>query len=129
VIASSGHARRGPAVAVGSIAMIVLVLAAGCGDDGDSPSGTTTTSEEAADAVVLIDDVAFTNGDVRVALGGSVTFDNRDSQAHTATATDGSFDSGTIAAGDANSVTFDEAGSFSYICSFHPFMRGTVTVS
>jgi plastocyanin len=128
VITSRGRAGGGPAVVVGSIVMILLLLAAGCGDGGDTPSGT-TTGEGDTDAVVVIDDVAFTNGDVRVALGGSVTFDNQDSQSHTATAPDGSFDSGTIAAGESSSVTFDEAGTFPYICSFHPFMRGTVTVS
>jgi plastocyanin len=128
VITSRCCAGGGPAVVVASIVMILLTLAAGCGDDGDTPSRTTTSGGE-TDAVVVIDDVAFANGDVRVAQGGSVTFDNRDSQSHTATAPNGSFDSGTIAAGESSSVSFEEVGSFPYICSFHPFMRGTVTVS
>jgi plastocyanin len=73
----------------------------------------------------VIQDVAFTNPDVSVTVGGSVTFDNQDTQAHTAS---GEFDTDTIADGEMATVTFDEAGTFTYICSFHPFMKGTVTV-
>ena len=40
----------------------------------------------------------------------------------------GNFDTGSIAAGASATVTFDEPGTFTYICSFHPFMTGTVTV-
>jgi plastocyanin len=31
--------------------------------------------------------------------------------------------------GDAFSFTFDQPGSFPYICGIHNYMRGTVTVS
>ena len=56
-----------------------------------------------------------------------MTWTNTDDQAHTATSS-GNFDTGSIAAGAAASVTFDEPGTFTYICSFHPFMTATVTV-
>ena len=38
------------------------------------------------------------------------------------------FDTGTIAPGKTKSVTLDKAGTFTFFCSFHPFMKGTITV-
>ena len=76
---------------------------------------------------VDIKDFKFVDADIRVAVGGTVTWTNSDSQQHTATAA-GAFDTGAIKPGESKTVTFDDAGSFSYACSFHPFMTGTVTV-
>jgi len=47
---------------------------------------------------------------------------------HTATASDGSFDTGTIAPGGSGSVTFNTPGTYSYFCAIHPDMTGTITV-
>ena len=41
---------------------------------------------------------------------------------------DGSFDTGTLEEGKLKSETFKEAGTYSYICSIHPDMHGTVEV-
>jgi plastocyanin len=76
---------------------------------------------------VDIKDFAFVAADVHVAVGGTVTWTNSDSQQHTATGA-GTFDTGAIKPGESRTVTFDEAGSFPYACSFHPFMTGTVSV-
>jgi plastocyanin len=53
---------------------------------------------------------------------------NNDSIAHTATANDSSWDSGTLAPGASFSRTFPTSGTFQYRCSIHPNMVGTVTV-
>ena len=47
--------------------------------------------------------------------------------AHSATANDGSFDTGILSKGGSGSHTFTQAGTFSYICTPHPFMKGTVS--
>ena len=73
--------------------------------------------------------MSFTAKEVRVTVGGSVVFDNQDTQAHTATTDDDTFDTEIIAAGEKQSVTFAEAGTFAYHCSFHPFMKAQVVVS
>ena len=44
------------------------------------------------------------------------------------TATDKSFDSGMIEPGSSWSHTFNQAGTFTYSCTPHPFMKGTVVV-
>jgi hypothetical protein len=66
---------------------------------------------------------------VTVHVGDTITWTNQDVAPHTATASDGSFDTGNISQGKSGSHTFDTAGTFAYICSIHPSMKGTVTVA
>jgi plastocyanin len=78
---------------------------------------------------VTIKNFAFSPGSVSVHVGDTITWTNQDSAAHTATATNGSFDTGIIQKGKSGSHTFTSAGTISYICSVHPFMHGTVVVA
>jgi plastocyanin len=82
----------------------------------------------AADTAVTIAGFAFDPATVTIQVGDSVTWTNQDSTAHTATAGDGSFDTGNIGNGASATVTFDTAGTFAYACSIHPTMTGTVVV-
>ena len=60
---------------------------------------------------------------------GTITWVNGDTMAHTVTADDGSFDSGSIAPGAGWSYKFTKPGTFKYHCAPHPWMTGTVIVS
>jgi len=44
-------------------------------------------------------------------------------------APDGGFDSGTLDENTTFAQTFEEAGTFDYVCAIHPNMTGTVTVT
>ena len=109
---------------------------AGCGsDDSDSAAmaqaaatPTTTTMESESTDKVRIADFKYAPETVTVKAGTEVTWTNSDDATHTATADDSSFDTGDLDKGDAKSVTFDQAGSFTYYCRFHPFMKATVEV-
>ena len=69
-----------------------------------------------------------------VGVGGTVTWTNGDTAAHTVTSgtatdgPDGTFDSSIIMAGKTFSNTFDEAGTYDYFCVVHPWMTGKVVV-
>ena len=76
---------------------------------------------------VDIKNFAFSPVALTVKKGDSVTWTNNDSTTHTVTSS-GNFDSGQLAPGKTFSHTFSEAGTFSYGCSIHPSMKGTVTV-
>jgi len=76
---------------------------------------------------VSIGDFKFEPADLHVPVGATVTWTNDHTQPHTATSA-GTFDTGSIAPGESKTVTLDKAGTYSYICSFHPFMTATVTV-
>jgi hypothetical protein len=82
----------------------------------------------AAPDSVTIQDFSFSPASVTVNVGESVTWTNSGPSAHSATATDGSFDTGVFPRGGSRSHTFQEAGTFSYICTPHPQMKGTVKV-
>lgn len=62
-------------------------------------------------------------------VGAPVTWVNADASTHTVTADDSSWDSGNLAAGQTYSHTFSTAGSYSYYCVIHPWMKGAVVVT
>lgn len=82
----------------------------------------------AGSQAVPIQGFAFKPATVTVNEGDTVTWTNQDTAPHTATASDGSFDTGNLEKGASGSHKFSQAGSFAYICSIHPNMKGTVVV-
>lgn len=82
----------------------------------------------AGDPGVTIVDFQFNPGTITVHAGDTITWTNTGAQPHTATANDHSFDTGVLKKGQSASHTFSTPGTFSYICTIHPFMKGTVTV-
>jgi plastocyanin len=139
-----------PKTLLASILAVAALALASCGDDDDSDTtaaagGATTTETESTapepsgnapaasgDAVraekVEIVEFAYAPDPVTIEEGGKVTWINRDSAPHTATADDGSFDTETLEEGKLKSETFKEAGTYPYFCEVHPDMRGTVEV-
>lgn len=75
---------------------------------------------------VTIKDFAFQPAELTIKVGDTVTWTNEDSAIHTATG-DG-FDSGNLGKGETFSHTFNEIGTFDYICTIHPYMKGKVVV-
>ena len=82
----------------------------------------------AATRGVAIQDFAFSPRTVEIRVGDTVRWTNRDSVAHSATAQNGSFDTGLLSDGESGSVRFTAAGTYRYICTPHPDMTGTVVV-
>ena len=79
-------------------------------------------------------DNCFVPSTVVITAGGTVTWENTDTAAHTASSgtaaggPDGVFDSSLVMAGGSYSVTLDDAGTYPYFCMVHPWMSGTVIV-
>ncbi|HXG74620.1 MAG TPA: plastocyanin/azurin family copper-binding protein [Candidatus Nitrosotenuis sp.] len=71
---------------------------------------------------------------VTIGVGGTVTWSNDDTAAHTVTSgsaesgPDGTFDSSILMAGKTFEHTFDDAGDYDYFCIVHPWMTGKVIV-
>jgi plastocyanin len=78
---------------------------------------------------VSIHDFTFDPGTITIQPGTTVTWTNNDSATHTATADDGSFDSGNLATGQSFSMTFDTPGTYTYHCAIHPNMTATIVVT
>lgn len=77
---------------------------------------------------VTIQNMSFSPATLTVKVGDSVTWTNQDSVGHTATADDNSFDTGVIENGQSKSVAFNKAGTYTYHCTIHPSMHGTIIV-
>ena len=86
------------------------------------------TAHAADDTSVTIADFQFTPATITIHVGDTVTWTNHGPSAHTATANNGSFNTGVLQKGHSASHTFTTAGTFTYICQIHPFMHGTVVV-
>ena len=84
------------------------------------------------------DESCFQPYEVKIDVGGTVTWTNTDTNTHTISSgkpsddTYGSvFDTGisSFKAGKTFSHTFPDAGTFDYLCQLHPWMTGVVTVA
>jgi plastocyanin len=86
-----------------------------------------TTTAQAAEHLIAMDGVKFDPAAVTVQRGDSVVWTNKDPFPHTATA-QGVFDSKEIAPGKSFKWTARKAGSYEYVCTLHPGMKGSITV-
>jgi plastocyanin len=93
-------------------------------------AGASALASAAADAPansVAIDGTRYTPATITVKRGATVSFVNKDPFPHTVTAP-GKFDSKEIAAGRTWKYKATKAGTFDYICTLHPNMKGTLVV-
>jgi plastocyanin len=110
-------------------ALVVITAVAGCG--GSTSQGTVKPSgtSQPKSGAITIANFKFAPGTLTVKRGTRVIVTNHDSAAHTATADDGkSFDTGDISDGASATFTVDRAGTYSYHCAIHPFMKATLVV-
>jgi LPXTG-motif cell wall-anchored protein len=86
------------------------------------------TARAAGDPGVAIADFHFAPSTTTIHVGDTITWSNSGPSSHTATATNGSFNTGILKKGHSASHTFTQAGTFAYVCQIHPFMHGTIIV-
>jgi plastocyanin len=116
-----------------ALSLIVLSLAlAACGESeseqpDEKPKPAAAPAAKPADEIV-IKDFEYGPPSASVKPGSKVTFVNRDSAPHTATVKGGGFDTGNLDKGQSKAITVDKPGTYDYVCEFHAFMKGKVTV-
>ncbi|MBS3058171.1 MAG: cupredoxin family copper-binding protein [Candidatus Diapherotrites archaeon] len=98
---------------------------AGGNDSGNANAG----SGEAKTWTVEIQDFAYSPAELTIKKGDTVKWVNKDSVGHTATGDNGEFDTGLISQNQEASVTFNNAGTFTYHCTPHPYMKATIIVT
>jgi plastocyanin len=81
-----------------------------------------------ADTSVRMAGSRFEPSTLTIAVGETVRWFNDDALPHTVSATDGSWESGNLAPGQAFERRFDSAGSYPYLCRYHPGMTGAIEV-
>lgn len=89
-----------------------------------SPQAPAATSQK-----VTIAGLKFSPANLTVRAGTTVTWTNTDPVAHNVTSSgSGPLHSPTLNKGASYSYTFTKAGTYRYVCTFHNWMHGTVTV-
>lgn len=89
---------------------------------------TAAKAPDPARHTVTIEAMRFTPERLTVKAGDIVVWVNRDLVPHTATSEGPTFDSATIDAAASWQFTTAAAGTFDYVCRFHPLMKGTLVV-
>ena len=77
---------------------------------------------------VTIDNFVFEPGRLTVKAGTTVTWTNRDDIPHTVAAKERLFKSKVMDTDESYSFTFSTPGEYTYFCSLHPHMTGTIVV-
>ena len=128
--------RHRTALALASL-LLLGSIAAACGSDDDSGSDDTTTTAAAdggsegsgeEEGTIVAEDFSLT--DLTVAPGAEIYLQNDGEATHTATADDGSFNLGEVAAGETSDpgTAPTTPGDYAFHCEIHPNMTATLTV-
>jgi plastocyanin len=102
---------------------------------GSTSAAPTSVSVTILNGTGIQQSLNFQPSSVTVARGGTVTWTNNDKNIpHTVTSTSWpagatSFDSGQMNYTATFKVTFTVDGTYNYVCSYHPWMHGSVTVT
>ena len=107
-----------------TIAAMLVVMLAG----RQTTQAAVPAAPSGASAEVKIDNFSFTPATITVPVGTQVTWTNRDDIPHTIVTEDKTIKSKALDTDEKFSTTFDKPGTYSYFCSIHPTMKGTIVV-
>jgi amicyanin len=118
-----------------SACVILLVLTctcAGCtSSQGPSAPTATTPVPAGGSNAVMIKNFAFSPATLTVKTGSTVTWTNQDAAPHQVASDPGTpvaFSSDSLANGASYQFTFTQPGTYTYHCTIHPNMKGTIIV-
>lgn len=126
-----------------ALCAIGALAAAGCGSSNKSstssgsstPAASSSTAAAASSSsgggvAIKMQNIAFDPKDVTVKVGQKVTWTNDDSVDHNVTSQSGeSIKSDNFGKGATFSFTPTKAGTIKYVCTIHPGMTATLTVT
>jgi plastocyanin len=121
-----------------ALCAVVALAAAGCGssNSGSTSSGSSSSASTGAASssgggvAIKMQNIAFDPKAVTVKVGQKVTWTNDDSVDHNVTSQSGeTIKSDNFGKGATFSFTPKKAGTIKYVCTIHPGMTATLTVS
>jgi plastocyanin len=123
-----------------ALCAVVALAAAGCGSSnssstssGSSSSASTSTaaaSSSGGGVAIKMQNIAFDPKSVTVKVGQKVTWTNEDTVDHNVTSQSGeTIKSDNFGKGATFSFTPKKAGTIKYVCTIHPGMTATLTVT
>jgi plastocyanin len=118
---------RSPILPIVLAAGLTLALGA-CGSSGTKKAASATAPAAGGARPVTIKGYAYKPGKLTIKAGTTLDVTNKDSEPHTLTADDKSFDTGNLSKNRSKPITLTKTGTFPYYCTLHPYMKGTITV-
>jgi len=123
-----------------ALCAVVALAAAGCGSSNNSStssgssSGASTSTPAASSSgggvAIKMQNIAFDPKSVTVKVGQKVTWTNDDTVDHNVTSQSGeTIKSDNFGKGGTFSFTPTKAGTIKYVCTLHPGMTATLTVT
>ncbi|MDA3836835.1 MAG: cupredoxin family copper-binding protein [Nanoarchaeota archaeon] len=95
----------------------------------DSPGELAKPKEITSDYEIKIINFAYSPVDLEINVGDTVSWENRDTIAHTITSEEGSeLNSRLLGKGEKYIHTFNTRGTYDYYCKPHPYMKGSIIV-
>ena len=94
-----------------------------------APTNTPSGSQAAVSVLGGYGGFSFSPSVLTIKVGTTVTWTNTSSAPHTVTSDTGAFNGSLGGSGATFKFTFTRAGTFSYHCSIHPYMKATITVT
>ncbi len=104
--------------------VVIIVTEAASAAPAPAPTSAPAPAPAAPVEVAMLD-FEFAPLEIRIKVGAAITWRNDGEKQHSATAVDGSFDTGLYGAGESRSVTFNTPGTFLYFCQLHATPDGT----
>ena len=114
-----------------TVLLILACMAAGCSSYQSPPAPASPQSPMTVGNTITIKNFAFEPSTLVVKTGTVVTWTNQDAVPHTIASDTGSpvpFSSDSLSTGASYTFTFTQPGTFTYHCSIHPSMKGTIIV-
>jgi plastocyanin len=104
------------------------LLAAGLALLGWSGLQGASVAQTAEPTRIEVKNFMFQPTSLTVKVGSTVTWTNMDEEPHTVASSSGLFRSSGLDTKDSFSFKFDKAGTYTFVCSIHPQMVGTIVV-
>ena len=106
-----------------------VLAAVGLAASGQAMADVSVAPDHRATTQVLITNFMFEPATLRIRVGTTVTWVNRDDDAHTVFSDPALFRSGGLDTGMSFAFRFDRPGTYRVLCSLHPQMLETIEVS
>ena len=114
------------ALIVPLVALVTVLVTLNVTDDSTSSASGAGATKAGSGTAIDIKSFQYSPNPISVEAGAKVVVTNSDGTVHTLTADDKSFDTGDLDGGAKKTITIAKAGTFTYHCTIHNYMTGTI---
>jgi len=114
------------ALVVPLVALVTVLVTLNVTDDSSSSAASGSGGAAGSGTAIEIKNFQYSPDPITVKVGAKVLVTNGDGTVHTLTADDKSFDTGDLGGGAKKAIIIDQPGKYTYHCTIHNYMTGTI---